>query len=349
MRTILVIEDDRIVRENIAEMLELSGYKADMASNGREGVEKAIRSLPDLIICDIKMPEFDGFGVLHVLRKNPDTAGTPFIFLTAKTERRDRRKGMEMGADDFITKPFEDTELLHAVEARLTRDKTLADRPDQQQLDNKTFLEQADLLAHFENLTSDLETFEFGKREIIFRAGDYPHYLYLIKKGRVKTSRMNADGKEFISNIYEAGDLFGFQAIFENRAYNETAEAMNHSAIKRIPKEEFVSELYKNRELASQVIRMMSEYLSVKDDQIAHFAYDSVRKRLAIKLLELMPDETASSIDISRTNLAALLGTTPETIVRTLTELKNLKVIDTEGQFITLRNRKKLRSLQKNW
>src|SRR6476661_1248569 len=96
-KTILVIEDNNDIRENIAEILDLAGYKTFTAENGKRGVEVALRENPSVIICDIMMPELDGYGVLHMLRKNPGTENTPFIFLTAKTERGDQRKGMEMG------------------------------------------------------------------------------------------------------------------------------------------------------------------------------------------------------------------------------------------------------------
>src|SRR4029078_2123479 len=123
MRSILVIDDNKDIRENTAEILELAGYKTFTAENGKKGVEAALKEKPDVIVCDIMMPELDGYGVLHLLRKNPEAQNIPFIFLTAKTERSDFRKGMEMGADDYLTKPFEGIELLNAVEIRLKKIK----------------------------------------------------------------------------------------------------------------------------------------------------------------------------------------------------------------------------------
>src|SRR5688572_5046674 len=120
-KKILLIEDNKDMRENTAEILGLSQYKVFTAKNGKEGVELAQKEKPDLIICDIMMPVLDGYGVLHLLSKNPETAGIPFIFLTAKAERSDMRKGMEMGADDYVTKPFDDIELMNAIESRLKK------------------------------------------------------------------------------------------------------------------------------------------------------------------------------------------------------------------------------------
>src|SRR5687768_15662480 len=121
MKTILIIEDNSDVRENTAEILELANYRVLQAENGKVGVEIAQKMKPDLIICDIMMPVLDGYGVIHLLNKNAETASIPFIFLTAKSERMDFRKGMEMGADDYISKPFDDLELLRAIEIRLKK------------------------------------------------------------------------------------------------------------------------------------------------------------------------------------------------------------------------------------
>ena len=110
MKNILLIEDNLEIRENTAEILELANYKVTTAENGKIGVQSALQQKPDLIVCDVMMPELDGYGVLHLVNKNPDLIGIPFIFLTAKAERTDFRKGMEMGADDYITKPFDDLE-----------------------------------------------------------------------------------------------------------------------------------------------------------------------------------------------------------------------------------------------
>jgi len=118
---ILVIEDAKDVRETIKKILEFSGYQVLTASDGKIGCQLAISQLPDLIICDILMPELDGYGVLTALRQNDATATIPLIFLTAKVERSDLRQGMELGADDYITKPFKVEELLSAVAARFER------------------------------------------------------------------------------------------------------------------------------------------------------------------------------------------------------------------------------------
>lgn len=122
MKKILIIEDEPQTCENLATILEMEGYQPLTALNGRRGVELAMTERPDLILCDVTMPELDGHSVLKVLRDTIATATTPFIFLTARGERNDLREGMNLGADDYLVKPATATELLGAVEARLKRE-----------------------------------------------------------------------------------------------------------------------------------------------------------------------------------------------------------------------------------
>ena len=125
MAKILIIEDNADVRENISEILELAGHETLLAENGKLGIEVALDNRPELILCDVMMPELDGFGVLKIISKNPKSADIPFIFLAQKTEQSDFRKGMGLGADDYITKPFDDTELLEAIEIRLRKSEKM--------------------------------------------------------------------------------------------------------------------------------------------------------------------------------------------------------------------------------
>ncbi len=121
MKTILVIEDEPEMRRNITRLLKLEGYNALGAENGQAGLEIIRKDRPDLILCDVMMPVMDGHEVLRALRADPDLQSIPFIFLTAKGEKSDLRGGMNLGADDYLTKPVENEDLIHAVTARLQR------------------------------------------------------------------------------------------------------------------------------------------------------------------------------------------------------------------------------------
>ena len=122
---ILLIEDNAEMADNISTILQLARYNVTHAPNGKVGVDLAQQQRPDLILCDIMMPGLDGYGVVHILNSNPDTTNIPFIFLTAKADKSDFRAGMNLGADDYITKPFDGVDLLKVVEMRLKKSETL--------------------------------------------------------------------------------------------------------------------------------------------------------------------------------------------------------------------------------
>ena len=144
---ILLIEDEPLARENIALILEMEGYRAFTAADGAEGIRIALQERPDLILCDITMPGTDGYGVLKAVRSGADTAATPFIFLTARSDRGDLRNGMNLGADDYLTKPASATEILGAIRARLDREKLRAPRGFAPDFSSPTPLEAAGLTA----------------------------------------------------------------------------------------------------------------------------------------------------------------------------------------------------------
>jgi diguanylate cyclase (GGDEF)-like protein len=147
MSRILAIEDDPQVLDNIVDILELEDYDILTADNGRTGVEIALKERVDLIICDVMMPHLNGYEVLETLRSQGISKTVPFIFLTAKADRRDRRQGMELGADDYLTKPFTPQELLQAITARLSKHATLTQQYDEKlqeiakQLYNRLYIE----------------------------------------------------------------------------------------------------------------------------------------------------------------------------------------------------------------
>lgn len=128
MTHILIVEDNIEVLESTAELLELEGFKITTATNGKEGLDQIIRDIPDVIICDIVMPEMDGLELLEELDKRPEFSTILFIFFSAKSEKGDIRNGIDMGADDYLTKPFELEDLLQSIENSLQKRKNLVKR-----------------------------------------------------------------------------------------------------------------------------------------------------------------------------------------------------------------------------
>ncbi len=335
-QSILVIEDQQDLRENIAELLELSNYDVTTASNGKEGVKHALDTTPDLILCDIMMPQMDGYEVLYLLSKNPNTSSTPFIFLTAKAEKSDFRKGMNMGADDYITKPFEEIELLGAIERRIQRHQTLA---RSNELDD--FVRSASQFKNIGELEKERKIRNFKKKDIIYREGDFGSYIYKIKKGKVKTFRINEDGKELVLNILKEGAFLGVQAVIQGDSYTEFSEAMEKTELILLPRNDFNELLFGNREVSSQFIKLLSQNLSEREQELMEMAYNTVRKRTADSLMKLYEtyksdDTQLVNFDISRADLASMVGTATESVIRILSEFKKDQWISIDGSNITI-------------
>lgn len=343
MKKILLIEDNADMRENTAEILELANYKVISAPNGRVGVEKASKENPDLIICDIMMPELGGYGVLYLLSKNPSTASIPFIFLTAKAEKADLRKGMSMGADDYLTKPFEEMELLNAVEARLRKSDVFRKEFTKNIEGLSEFLAQARGLEELSRLSADRKVHHFKKKEMIYMEGDEPNGIIFVVKGRIKTYKTNEDGKEFITGIHKEGDFLGYIDLIENTEYRESAEAMDEAEVTIIPRQDFFSLLYSNRDVAAKFIKLLSNNLQETEDRLLNLAYNSVRKRVADALITLQQryhtaKDQNSGFSVSREDLASMVGTATESVIRTLSDFKEEKLIDIKEKNIFILN-----------
>ncbi|MCJ8163246.1 response regulator [Pontibacter sp. E15-1] len=353
MKKILLIEDQFEIRENIAEILALASYEVLEAENGKAGVELAKRELPDLIICDIMMPQLDGYGVLRMLSGNTATASIPFIFLTAKSEKEDFRKGMNLGADDYLIKPFDDLELLDAVEMRLKKSETLKSGFQKNAEGLSDFLQEAKGQENLEKLTSDKKKLQrFKKKQTLFLEGNYPNALYFLNQGKVKSYKSNADGREYITNLYKAGDFIGYLDLIEDTAYRESAVVMEDAEIYIISKEDFFLLLHSNRLVANQFIKILSDNLAEREERLLRLAYNSVRKRVAEALLFVEKQyagnaqRTESEVTISREDLASIVGASKETVIRTLADFKDEKLIKSQGSKITIINADKLRSMR---
>jgi len=351
MKKILLIEDNIDVRENTAEILSLANYKVITAKNGKEGVELAIKEKPDLIICDIMMPVLDGHGALHLLSKNEETASIPFIFLTAKAERSDFRKGMEMGADDYLTKPFDDVELMNAIESRLKKNEILKKEFSKNIQGINDFMNQAKGIDSLKKLSEEQDVRTYKKKEDIYKEGAYPKGIYFINKGKVKTYQTNELGKELITELFKEGEFFGYLSLLQDAKYNSSATALEDSEIYMIPKEDFFSLIYKNAEVSRKFIEILSNSVSENEKQLVKLAYNSVRKRVAEALVKLSDkykkeDDQTFSMNVSREDLANLVGTATETVIRTLSDFKEDKFIEVAGGKITILNYDRLANMK---
>lgn len=350
MKNILLIEDNAEIRENTAEILELANYKVTTAANGKVGVQSALQQKPDLIVCDVMMPELDGYGVLHLVNKNPDLMGIPFIFLTAKAERNDFRKGMEMGADDYVTKPFTDVELLNAIEARFKKTDILKKNYDANEQGVKELLNDVKSAVTLEDLTGSANIITYSKKQTIYHEGKYPNQLFYIKAGKVKTYKTSDSGKELTIDLYKEGDFLGYNALLENSKYKETAEALDECEVCIISKEDFEMLINNSPVVAKKFIQLLAKNVSEKEEQLLSLAYNSLRKRVANALLQLQNKYKTSedenfSMHIPRTDIANIAGTATESLIRTLSDFKTEGLIQINEGNITIMDDKKLSSL----
>ena len=346
MKKILLVEDNKEMRENTAEILELANYEVITAPNGKIGVELASKELPDLILCDIMMPELDGYGVLYMLSKKPETTGIPFIFLTAKTEKTDIRKGMGMGADDYLTKPFEEMELLNAIEVRLKKSDSFKKEFEKNVQGLNEFLDQAKGVEELKKLSSDRKVHPLKKKEVLYMEGDEPTSLVFINKGQIKTYKTNEQGKELITGLHKEGEFIGYTDLIEGKEYRESAEAMDAAEVCFIPKQDFFALIYSNRDVATGFIRLLSNNLKEMEERLINLAYNSVRKRVAEALVVIQKQSGKNTFAISREDLASMVGTATESVIRTLSDFKEEKLIDIKDKQIELLNSGKLVSMK---
>jgi DNA-binding response OmpR family regulator len=335
MTKILIIEDHVDIRENMAELLELSGYLVEKAADGIEGVRLAKLSTPDIVICDIMMPHLDGYGVLQVFSSSEILSKIPFIFLTAKTDRADMRRGMEMGADDYLTKPFKEVELLKAIESRLKKFEGYSSLQNDSQAEVALAHEALEFLD-FTNYSKEKRTSTIHKKHIVYSEGDHPARLYFLQKGKIKTFHTNRDGKYFITSFVQEGEFFGFVDILENQVYRESAEALEDAIVISISAKDFQIIMKENIHLEIFFRKELTTYLIKNETVLMSMAYQSLRMRVSAALVELANTygknlDEPISMKLSREDLASRVGTATESVIRTLSEFKKEGLVEIKG------------------
>lgn len=340
--TILLIEDNREMAENLKSILKLVDYKVLVAYDGKTGVELAKLNKPDLIICDIMMPELDGFGVLHILSKDSDLFHTPFVFLTARTDNHDIRSGMNLGADDYITKPFDGLDLLKVIEIRLKKNEHVR----AQLFDNHSSTDAANGVEEIERLSLHKHSRIFRKKDLIFIEGQSAFDLYYVVNGNIKTYKVNYEGKELITGFYSSGDFLGYIPLLENKPHHETAEVLEDSEIAIIPKQDFLDLIYSSKILSKKFLQLLSRNVVNMESRLLDIAYQSVRQRVAGALLQIyninQQESSKYLITITRKDISSLIGTATESLNRTLADFKEEGLIEIEDEGIKIIEKMKL-------
>lgn len=344
---ILIIEDNEDIRESTSEILELANYQVYQASNGKQGIDLAIKHIPDIILCDIMMPELDGYGVLHLLNKREDTALIPFIFITAKADRIEIRKGIEMGADDYLTKPYDDIELLNAIECRLKKRERQRNIYSSNLTQITNLFQASHGLEELQKAFSERKIKSFKKKQVIYYEGDAASTVYLMISGSVKTTKMTEDGKEFMTGVYGAEDYFGITSLFAGKEYKETAEVLEEATLCSVPREVIDQLFYKYPDVAEKFIKILAGNVISHEEQLLQLAYFSVRKRMAEVLLKLHTKHPQTeNFEISRENLASMAGMAIETVSRILSDFKEENLIDRNAGKITILDVSRLQKLK---
>lgn len=348
MTKILIIEDNDNIRENVIEILELSGYEVFAAENGKKGVELALKIIPDIVLCDIMMPELDGYGVIHILHKNPETQAIPIIFLTAKAERTDIRKGMELGVDDYLTKPFDDLELLRAIEARLKKKEMQQLFYGQTAENLNTLISKEDGLVKLKEIMLERSVRKYKKNQYIHYEGDNVLGIYYIISGKVKTVKLTEDGRELITGVYKENDYLDISILFSTDTYNDTTIALEETELSFLPVEQLDKLLFLYPDVGTKFIKILANDMREKEMRLLQIAYMSVRKRIAQVIVHLLHQHSVDgcTIKFSRDDLAAFSGTSPETVSRTLSDFKEEGLIEKTAGTICVLNLDKLSKIK---
>ena len=346
MHKILVIEDHLEVRENLHELLELCNYHVISAPDGTSGVQMALTEQPDLILCDIMMPGIDGYEVLNTLGRHPETAAIPFIFLTARADKADIRRGMQLGADDYLTKPFEEQDLLRAIQVRLHKSHLLK-QPFPRSFEGlKSFFFQARQEGGLPLHTDPANLLHFPEGHIIFQENEPPEYLYFLASGKVRLYRPEAAGEPAVSILYEKGSFFGYKALIQGTNYRHRAEALEPVEVFPIPKNDFFLLLLFNRTFSIRFIQLLANQVKEQEKLLLQMVQKLTQKTVAEAILQLCPnfgDNHSDTISLEMIQSRASIAKLNCTIA--LRDLDQEEAIHLGVDCIRLLDAKKLRIL----
>jgi CRP-like cAMP-binding protein len=279
---------------------------------------------PDLVLCDIMMPVLDGYGVLHLFRRDEVLSQIPFVFMTAKSERSDHRKAMELGADDYLTKPFTELELLAAIETRIQKGSS---GPSPSASPRR--LEDAKNQLH--NFVKGVfneersEIIKVGKKHVLYSVGQYPQSIFWLEKGIVKKYRTNSFGKTLIGKICNGPELLGLTEALLQNPYQSFCEASTPLEIRTIPREKLIKALSENGPMLMYALQLQAEENNKLSEKMLQLAYTPMRDRVLFETNEvhkLLAENGFSESDkvFSREELAQISGTATESLIRVLHE-----------------------------
>ncbi|HVK49399.1 MAG TPA: Crp/Fnr family transcriptional regulator, partial [Pseudobacter sp.] len=248
-----------------------------------------------------------------------------------------------------ITKPFDDIELLKAIEIRLKKIGIIQAQYAQGEQGANELLKELKTSGLISLDPSQYDSERVPKKSIVYHEGKRPKYLYHLRSGKIKTFRIHEDGKEYITNLYSAGDYLGHVALLENNSYDDTAEVLEEAEVVLIPREDFLTAVFNDMNIATRFIKLISRDVKEKEERLLRLAYDSLRKRVAKALVDIQTkfglNGDQPAIDIPREDIAQYVGTATESLIRTLSDFKSEKLIEIREGKIRILLSDKLRHL----
>lgn len=346
MNKILIIEDHLEVRDNLQELLELCNYEVLAAPNGESGIQQAISYQPDLILCDIMMPGIDGYEVLATLAQHPETAAIPFIFLTARADKADIRRGMLLGADDYLTKPFEEQELLRAIQIRLHKSHLLKQPFQRSHEGLHSFLFQARQEGGLP-LDSSVEPgiLKYEPGQFIFRENEPARHLHFLASGKVRLYRPQPEPPAVFTD-YEKGNFFGYKALISGEKYLHHAQVLEPTEVSLLSKDDFFLLLLYNRTFSIRFIQLLANQVKEQEKQLLSMVQQVSNRKVAGAILELCPPRAAGGqAEIPVTDIQTRSRIANLTLTIALRHLDREEAISLRQDCIQLLDTGKLRAL----
>lgn len=349
-KTILLIDDIEQYREATARVLNMAGYKVLLAEDGQQGIDIAETKASDLILCCINKTEFDAYSILYLIGKKNELATIPFIFIDRQGKSLDIRKAFSLGVDDCLQAPFSNIDLLNSIECQLKK-RELRKAYFTQSYKNSYSFSYGDGKHEIKKTIESRKTKRVKAKFPIYSEGDPVSGIYLLVEGRVKSVKLNEDGRELVTAIYGPDEYFAVHDLLMNECYTETVEAIDDSTVCLLPRDTIIDLINRYPDLAKDFMKILSAEIIQKKEQLLQLAYHSVRKRMAETLLSLGRKSKNSNlskmlVDIPREDLAGIAGIAIETACRTITDFQNEGILKKEGLKIHLVNVPKLERMR---
>lgn len=329
MKRFLFIQD-KAPGNVISNVLASNGWEFEVLPKSSEPMSFIKTYSPDVLILDLAFNHNKGIELLYLTKE--DTLLRSILTIGIGSSMEQFRLFMDMGGDDFFVEPINSVNFIEVLKRRIKIQESRLNLPidfSQNEVANLNELKD-----------KAVEEIILDEGEYLFRTGKSARYLYYLREGSVKTILLDENGNELITSILLKNDFVGFKPLIEERNYYKDGVALERSVLLKIPRSEVFKSLSGNTELSKTILLSLSQQYTSKEEDLLYLAYSSVKERLSIKLIDLFQELNKKSLNINREDLANLIGSTPETVVRALSDLKSEGHIITKGSLITCLNLK---------